>query len=403
MTLLYAYNFDEASGALIDYSGAGRNVTLAGSLVRTAGGTGHTDQGLSQTTTSADSVGPAISGLQTANYTVMAWVKRTTNALDGWFCEFKASGSGDRGILFLSGNIQSRARNSGGTVVGASAAQPTAGTWYHAAGSYDGTTLRLFINGTQVATAALAAPLKTTSTGSHLIDALGSETIIDDVRYYDAALTAGEISTLMTTPVTGATTATGTISGTLPSMVGSLTGSVRVSGTQTGTLPSITGSLTGTIRASGTVAASLPSMTGSLAASLKASGTAAAILPALTGSLTGDISDPATPVTGTLSGSLPAIQGFVSGGFTVSGTIPGLMPAMIAAVTVTVLVAASLAGNLPGLVASMTGQVGPATPFTPALTTTASVRVYSATATARDTATATVRDSTTTATVRSPA
>lgn len=41
--------------------------------------------------------------------------------------------------------------------------------------------------------------------------------------------------------------------------------------------------------------------------------------------------------------------------------------------------------------------------FTPALTTTASVRAYSATATARDGATATVRDSTTTATVRSPA
>lgn len=206
MTLLYAYNFDEASGNILDASGNGREVVYSGNLARTASAAGHTDKGMSQSTTAIDSNGPSITGLQTANYTVMAWVKRTSNSLDGWFCEFKASGSGDRGILFLSGNIQSRARNSGGTVVAASVAQPTAGTWYHAAGTYDGTTLRLFINGAQVATAALTAPLKSTSTSSHLLDALGTETVIDDVRYYDTALDAATITTLMGTPVGSSTT-----------------------------------------------------------------------------------------------------------------------------------------------------------------------------------------------------
>lgn len=203
MTLLYAYNFDEASGDILDQSGNGRNTVFGGSLSRSA--SGHTSKGLSQTTTAADSNGPSLTGLQTLNYTVMAWVFRSSNSLDGWFAEFKDAGSGDRGILFLSGNIQSRARNAAGTVVGASVAQPTAGTFYHAAGTYDGTNLRLFINGSQVASAALTAPLKTTSTSSSLFDALGSETIIDDLRYYDAALDAATITTLMGTPVTAPT------------------------------------------------------------------------------------------------------------------------------------------------------------------------------------------------------
>lgn len=327
MTLLYAYNFDEASGAVIDYSGAGRNVTLAASLVRTGAGTGHTAQGLSQTTTALDSAGPSITGLQTANYTVMCWVKRTTNALDGWICELKASGSGDRGILFLSGNVQSRARNSGGTVVGASVAQPTAGTWYHVAGSYDGTTLRLFINGGQVATAALTAPLKSTSTGSHLLDALGSETIVDDVRYYDTALTAGEILTLMGTPVTGASV-TGTFTGTLPAVAGALTGGAKVTGTAAGTLPAVVGALTGAARVGGTISAALPAVTGTLNGAARVSGTTAAVLPALTGDLSGT-----ARLSGTVAAVLPAVTGQLTGALKAAGVAAAVLPALTADLT----------------------------------------------------------------------
>lgn len=204
MTLLYAYNFDEASGNILDVSGNGRNTVLGGSLARTASGAGHTDKGMSQSSNAFDSNGPALSGLQTAQFTFMAWIKRSNNAQNGWIGELKDAGSGDRGILFLSGAIQGRARNSGGTVQNVSTTQPTANTWYHAAVTYStvDAKVHLYINGSEIGTgAALTAPLKTTSTSSSLFDECGAETIIDDVRYYDIALDAATITTLMGTPV----------------------------------------------------------------------------------------------------------------------------------------------------------------------------------------------------------
>jgi len=203
VTLLYAYNFDEASGDILDASGNSRNTVFGGSLSRSA--SGHTSKGLSQTTTAGDANGPSLTGLQTAQFTVMAWVNRSSNSQDGWFAEIKDAGSGDRGILFLSGNVQARARNSGGTSANVSTAQPTAGTFYHVAGSYStvDAKVHLFINGSEIGTGtALTGPLKTTSTSSSLFDGLGAETVIDDLRYYDAALDAATITTLMNTPVT---------------------------------------------------------------------------------------------------------------------------------------------------------------------------------------------------------
>lgn len=219
MTLLYAYNFDEASGNILDASGNGRDTVFGGSLSRSA--SGHTSKGLTQTTTASDSAGPSLTGLQTAQFTVMAWVFRSSNAQDGWFGEIKDAGSGDRGILFLSGAVQARARNSGGTVANVSTTQPTAGSFYHVAASYStaDSKVHLFINGSEIGTGtALTGPLKTTSTSSSLFDGLGAETIIDDLRYYDAALDAATITTLMGTPVTPA------VAGRPPSVISQYTG-----------------------------------------------------------------------------------------------------------------------------------------------------------------------------------
>lgn len=210
MTLLYAYNFDEASGNIIDQSGNGRDITLGGALARTASGAGHTAKGMSQSSNAFDSNGPALAGLQTAQFTVMCWVKRTDNTVNGWLCELKDAGSGDRGILFLTSAVQARARNSSGTVVNVSTSQPATGTWYHVAASYStvDSKVHLYINGSEIGTgAALTGPLKTTSTSSSLFDEPGPETVIDDVRYYDTALDAATITTLMGTPVAPAGTA----------------------------------------------------------------------------------------------------------------------------------------------------------------------------------------------------
>jgi hypothetical protein len=139
----------------------------------------------------------------TSAYTIEGWVKRTGNSQDGWIGESKQSGSGDKGLLFTGGNVQSRCKNVAGTVFTVQTTQPTAGTAYHFACTNDGTTLRLYINGTQVGTGtAFSGGVRTNSTTIHLLDGLGSETWIDDLRFYDVALSQAQIAADMAAPVT---------------------------------------------------------------------------------------------------------------------------------------------------------------------------------------------------------
>jgi hypothetical protein len=86
----------------------------------------------------------------------------------------------------------------------ASAPIPT-GAWTHLAATYDGATVRLYVNGTQVR-ALSASGAMTVSTGPLKIggNAIWSEWfagLIDDVRVYNRALTAAEIQGDMATPV----------------------------------------------------------------------------------------------------------------------------------------------------------------------------------------------------------
>ena len=81
----------------------------------------------------------------------------------------------------------------------------TANTWVHLAATYDGTTQRLFVNGAQVASRAQTGSL-TVSTGAVRIG--GNQVFgeyfqgrIDDLRIYNRALSAAEITTDMNTPV----------------------------------------------------------------------------------------------------------------------------------------------------------------------------------------------------------
>ena len=111
MTLLAAYNFDEASGSILDVTGNGHDFALNASVTRQ---TGHTNTGLRHETTAANGAGPAIFG-QTAQRTLMCWVKRTSNSVDGWIVEMKDS-VGDTGVwgfLFTGANVQARTKNPG--------------------------------------------------------------------------------------------------------------------------------------------------------------------------------------------------------------------------------------------------------------------------------------------------
>jgi hypothetical protein len=207
MTMLYEWSFDEASGDVLDSSGNGRIWTPGagnGNSARTASGGGHTDKGVTQSIADV-TTGPSLTGLTTNNRTVMAWVKQTTT-VTAWVLEFYVSSidSGSWGILFLSGQVHIQARNSSG-FVRASGPTPTANVWHHLAGTYDGTNVRLYIDGTLTATVAMTPPLRTDANIFRVLDQSGSATVIDDARAFDTALSEAEIQTWMNTPAPSST------------------------------------------------------------------------------------------------------------------------------------------------------------------------------------------------------
>ncbi len=90
-----------------------------------------------------------------------------------------------------------------GTTYGTSAL--AVNTWSYLAVSYDRTTIRLYVNGTQVstlaATGAIASSTNPLSIGSDSLYGQYFQGLIDDVRVYNTALTQAQIQTDMTTPV----------------------------------------------------------------------------------------------------------------------------------------------------------------------------------------------------------
>src|SRR5262249_33601814 len=81
-------------------------------------------------------------------------------------------------------------------------------TWSHLAATYDGATMRLYVNGSQVASRSQTGAIQT-STG---VLSLGGDPTygqywqgkIDEVRVYNRALSAGEIASDMSLPEPGA-------------------------------------------------------------------------------------------------------------------------------------------------------------------------------------------------------
>jgi hypothetical protein len=79
-------------------------------------------------------------------------------------------------------------------------------TWYHAVATYDGSMMRLYLNGVQVGSLAKTGVIATSaavpvSIGRSPEGSNYAHGAIDDVRVFDRALTAGEVTTLMNEPV----------------------------------------------------------------------------------------------------------------------------------------------------------------------------------------------------------
>lgn len=366
MTLLAAYNFDEASGNVLDVTGNGYDFPISGNTVRTA--SGHTNSGLTQIA-AATAAGPSPTGLQTTSRTWMTWIQFTA-AINGWILEFHNSGAntGVWGLLDISGTLRFRAKDSSNNVYESTAINRDLGTWQHIAATHDGANLKLYINGVLQSTTPMAAPVWTADV-LNVLDQTGAEVIIDDVRFYDQALDAATITTLMGTPVApSAPTVSGTITAVLPAFTGAFTGNAAARGTAAGPIPAMTGSFTGTAAARGSETGNLPALVGAFAGHLRAAGTADGVLPALAATLTGS-----AEARGNAAGPLPGFLGSFSG--SISSSPAGHLDAF-----------------LPALHGGLVGAVGPLAPYTPITDPSMSIRSNDATATARaNPATATIR------------
>jgi Concanavalin A-like lectin/glucanases superfamily/Bacterial Ig domain len=193
-----AYGFEEGAGtAVADASGRGNNGTISGATWSTAGKNGKalSFDGVNDSV----SVPDANSLDLTTGMTLEAWVRPT------------ALGSAWRTVLFKEqpGNLVyglyagNGSAPSVGTWIGG-AERTAAGTgplplnaWSHVAATYDGASLRLYVNGALVRTTSIAGALATSSgvlrIGGNGVWPEWFKGLIDDVRVYDQALSATEI------------------------------------------------------------------------------------------------------------------------------------------------------------------------------------------------------------------
>ena len=196
--LVAAYGFDEPSGpSAVDASGGGNTGTIAGATRTASGrfGAALSFDGVDDRVTVPHSAALALG----TGMTLEAWVAPTT--LGGWRTALLKERAGGLSYALYASDaggrptVFARAASEAGTA-GAAALPLT--TWTHLAGTYDGTTLRHYVNGVQVATRALSGALAA-GTGPLSIGGNGvwGEWFagrIDEVRVYNRALPAADVA-----------------------------------------------------------------------------------------------------------------------------------------------------------------------------------------------------------------
>ena len=200
-----AYGFNEGAGAVVnDTSGQGNGGTITGATWTTAGRYG---AGLSFNGTNSWVTVPSKASLNLTNgMTLMAWVNPSTAT--GVQDVLIKEGTGADLYNLYARNWRGRPESNvlvGGTNRAAEGSSLPTNTWSHLAGTYDGGTLRFFLNGVQVASTGVAGPIAT-STGVVRIggNSLWGEYFrgtIDEVRVYNRALSGSEIQGAMNTGV----------------------------------------------------------------------------------------------------------------------------------------------------------------------------------------------------------
>jgi hypothetical protein len=200
--LVAAYGFEETTGTTAtDSSASGLNGTISGPTRVTTGrfGSALNFDGVNDIVNIADA-----NALDLTNgMTLEAWVNPA--AITGWRTVLLKEKAGDLVYGLYSNSDLNRPTahvQVGGDRSASGTAQVALNTWTHLAATYDGTTVRLYVGGTQVGTRAVSGAMAASTQPLRI----GGNTIwtaewfsgrLDEIRVYNRALTAAEIQTDM--------------------------------------------------------------------------------------------------------------------------------------------------------------------------------------------------------------
>jgi chitodextrinase len=204
--LVAAYDFNAGTGTTVaDVSGNGNTGTIVNATWTTSGKYG---DALSFNGTNAQVVVNDSASLHlTTAVTLEAWVNPSSaptgwqdviyKPLDNYFLEAASSNGNKPGAgALLTSSAEPLAYGT---------AQLAANTWTHLAMTYDGTTLKIYVNGTLATSAAQSGTITTSANPLQI----GGDTtygqyfkgLIDEVRIYNVALTQAQIQSDMSTPL----------------------------------------------------------------------------------------------------------------------------------------------------------------------------------------------------------
>jgi hypothetical protein len=208
-----SYSLDEGTGTTVNDSSTNNNKGTTANTTWAAGEYGNALK-FTGATNSMATISNSSSLALTTGLTLEAWVNPSTlNSPDAGWCAavakdhqnsnndvayalYAANGNGTPPALHLL--IGNQDVGLQGTSV------LTLNTWTFLTGTYDGTTMRLYVNGSQVSTKSKTGNITTTTDPLRLGGDWSGEMftgLIDNVRIYNRALSASEITSDMNTPI----------------------------------------------------------------------------------------------------------------------------------------------------------------------------------------------------------